>query len=145
MDEGQAAFRAGRAAMTIDGTFRLGAFGAIKDFEWGVTELPASADGKKVELRQLLGQRHHHEADGREARGAPRSSWPSSPRPRRCSSGSRRSASCRPARPRPMTERTWTDPIYGPFLKALDYAQTTLFVDELGAAPGRASTWSTAC
>ena len=47
MDEAQAAFRAGRAAMTIDGTFRLGAFGRIKGFEWGVTELPANADGKR--------------------------------------------------------------------------------------------------
>jgi multiple sugar transport system substrate-binding protein len=41
MDEGQAAFKAGLAAMTIDGTFRLGAFRTIEDFEWGVTELPA--------------------------------------------------------------------------------------------------------
>ena len=47
MDEAQAAFRAGRAAMTIDGTFRLGSFGGIKGFEWGVTELPANAEGKR--------------------------------------------------------------------------------------------------
>ena len=47
MDEAQAAFRAGRAAMTIDGTFRLGSFGTIKGFEWGVTELPANAEGKR--------------------------------------------------------------------------------------------------
>ena len=42
MDEGQAAFRAGKAGMTIDGTFRLGSFRTIKDFEWGVTELPTN-------------------------------------------------------------------------------------------------------
>jgi multiple sugar transport system substrate-binding protein len=35
MDEGQAAFRAGRAAMTVDGTFRLGAFGRIKNVRMG--------------------------------------------------------------------------------------------------------------
>ena len=29
-----------------------------------------------------------------------------------------------------LTEKNLADPIYGPFLKALDYAQTTLFVDE---------------
>ncbi|MBP0656312.1 hypothetical protein J8J20_20770, partial [Mycobacterium tuberculosis] len=45
MDEGQAAFRAGMAAMTIDGTFRLGSFKTINTFEWGVTELPANAEG----------------------------------------------------------------------------------------------------
>lgn len=47
MDEGQAAFRAGRAGMTIDGTFRLGAFRGITDFDWGVVELPANADGMR--------------------------------------------------------------------------------------------------
>jgi multiple sugar transport system substrate-binding protein len=45
MDEGQAAFRAGLAAMTIDGTFRLGSFNTIKSFEWGVTELPTNGQG----------------------------------------------------------------------------------------------------
>ena len=33
--------------MTIDGTFRLGAFKTIEGFEWGVTELPANADGMR--------------------------------------------------------------------------------------------------
>ena len=57
MDEGQAAFRAGLAAMTIDGTFRLGSFGTIKAFEWGVAELPANAEGLRSELCQLFCQR----------------------------------------------------------------------------------------
>ena len=39
MDEGQAAFKAGLAAFTVDGTFRLGAFKPITDFTWGVTEV----------------------------------------------------------------------------------------------------------
>jgi len=31
-----------------------------------------------------------------------------------------------------LTDANLADPIYGPFLKALDYAHTTLFVDEAG-------------
>src|SRR3546814_2575228 len=31
-----------------------------------------------------------------------------------------------------LTEEHLQDPIYGPFLKGLDYATTTLFVDEAG-------------
>ncbi|WP_342363599.1 extracellular solute-binding protein [Terrarubrum flagellatum] len=40
LSEGQAAFRAGRAAQHIDGSFRLGTFRAARGFEWGVAELP---------------------------------------------------------------------------------------------------------
>jgi multiple sugar transport system substrate-binding protein len=47
MDEGQAAFKGGLAAFTVDGTFRLGSFKPITDFEWGVTELPANAEGMR--------------------------------------------------------------------------------------------------
>jgi multiple sugar transport system substrate-binding protein len=41
LSESQAAFRAGRAAQHIDGSFRLGTFRAARGFEWGVAELPA--------------------------------------------------------------------------------------------------------
>lgn len=40
LSESQAAFRAGRAAQHIDGSFRLGTFRAARGFEWGVAELP---------------------------------------------------------------------------------------------------------
>ncbi len=40
LTEGQAAFRAGRAAQHLDGSFRLGTFRAARGFEWGVAELP---------------------------------------------------------------------------------------------------------
>jgi multiple sugar transport system substrate-binding protein len=40
LTEGQAAFRAGRAAQHVDGSFRLGTFRAARGFEWGVAELP---------------------------------------------------------------------------------------------------------
>jgi len=47
MDESQAAFRAGRAAMTVDGNFRSR---LCRDqvVRLGHRELPASVDGKKA-------------------------------------------------------------------------------------------------
>ena len=40
LSESQAAFRAGRAAQHVDGSFRLGTFKSARGFEWGVAELP---------------------------------------------------------------------------------------------------------
>jgi multiple sugar transport system substrate-binding protein len=40
LNESQAAFRAGRAAQHVDGSFRLGTFKSARGFEWGVAELP---------------------------------------------------------------------------------------------------------
>ncbi|MEM9431909.1 MAG: extracellular solute-binding protein, partial [Pseudomonadota bacterium] len=45
MDEPQAAFKAGRAGMHIDGSFRIGSLNNTRGLKWGVTELPATADG----------------------------------------------------------------------------------------------------
>jgi multiple sugar transport system substrate-binding protein len=40
LSESQAAFRAGKAAQHVDGSFRLGTFKSARGFEWGVAELP---------------------------------------------------------------------------------------------------------
>ncbi|MDG1857468.1 MAG: extracellular solute-binding protein [Emcibacteraceae bacterium] len=40
MDKGEIAFKAGRAAMHIDGSFALALFNRTRRLEWGVTELP---------------------------------------------------------------------------------------------------------
>jgi multiple sugar transport system substrate-binding protein len=85
MDEGQAAFRAGLAAMTIDGTFRLGSFGTIKTFE-------SSPEAMKVWM-EVVGELP-----------------------------ARRDVA--------LTPENVAHPVYGPFLKGLEYAHTTLFKDE---------------
>ena len=36
------AFKAGKAAMNIDGSFRIATLNAVKDLEWGVAELPSN-------------------------------------------------------------------------------------------------------
>ncbi|MBI3710428.1 MAG: extracellular solute-binding protein [Proteobacteria bacterium] len=41
LTDAQSAFKAGKAALTIDGSFRLGAFDGQRGLEYGVAELPA--------------------------------------------------------------------------------------------------------
>ena len=129
MDEGQAAFRAGMAAMTIDGTFRLGAFRGIEGFEWGVTELPANADGVRSNYASYFANGISAKTEGEKLEASKKFlAYITSPEAMDVwlkSVGelpARRSAA--------LTDANLADPIYGPFLKGLEYAHTTLFVDE---------------
>jgi len=129
MDEGQAAFRAGLAAMTIDGTFRLGAFNTIKNFEWGVTELPANADGLRSNYASYFANAIGAKAEGEKLEAAEKFlQYISSPEAMEIWL---KTVGELPARRAvAMTDENLKDPIYGPFLKALEYSHTTLFVDE---------------
>lgn len=129
MDEGQAAFRAGRAGMTIDGTFRLGSFSTIEDFEWGVTELPANDEGVRSNYASYFANAIGSGAEGEELEAAEKFlAYISSPEAMELwlevvgELPARRSVA--------LTDENLQDPIYGPFLHGLEYAQTTLFVDE---------------
>jgi multiple sugar transport system substrate-binding protein len=130
MDEGQAAFRAGLAAMTIDGTFRLGSFGTIKSFEWGVTELPANAQGVRSNYASYFANAITTKAEGEKLAAAEKFlAYVSSPEAMKIwmevvgELPARRTAA--------LTPENIAHPIYGPFLKGLEYAHTTLFKDEL--------------
>lgn len=129
MDEGQAAFKAGLAAMTIDGTFRLGAFKSIEGFEWGVTELPANAKGLRSNYASYFANGIAAGVEGEKLAAAEKFlAYLTSPEAMEIwlktvgELPARRSAA--------SSEANLADPIYGPFLKGLDYAHTTLFVDE---------------
>ncbi|MGK6314422.1 extracellular solute-binding protein [Neorhizobium sp. DT-125] len=129
MDEGQAAFRGGKAGMTIDGTFRLGAFGSIKDFEWGVTELPANNEGLRSNYASYFANGISAKTTGEELEASKKFlAYLTSPEAMAIwlktvgELPARRSAA--------LTEANLKDPIYGPFLKGLEYAHTTLFLDE---------------
>lgn len=135
MDEGQAAFKAGLAAFTIDGTFRLGAFRAITDFEWGVTELPANADGVRSNYASYFANGIGASAEGEEKAAAEKFlAYISSDEAMQVwletvgELPARRAAA--------LTDANVADPIYGPFLKGLEYAHTTLFVDESAQRQG---------
>lgn len=129
MDEGQAAFRAGRAGMTIDGTFRLGAFREITDFEWGVAELPASADGVQSNYASYFANAIGSGASGEELEAAQKFlAYISSEEAMTLwleevgELPARRAAA--------LTEANLANPVTAPFLKGLDYAHTTRFVEE---------------
>ena len=129
MDEGQADFRAGLAAMTIDGTFRLGSFGTIKSFEWGVTELPANAQGVRSNYASYFANAITTKAEGEKLAAAEKFlTYVSSPEAMKIwmevvgELPARRAAA--------LTPENAAHPIYGPFLKGLEYAHTTLFKDE---------------
>lgn len=130
MDEAQAAFKGGLAAMTIDGTFRLGAFSSIKAFEWGVTELPV-ANGVRSNYASYFANAITSKVTGEKLEAAKKFlAYVSSPEAMEIwmkvvgELPARRSAA--------LTQANLADPIYGPFLKGLEYAHTTLFVDEAG-------------
>lgn len=128
MDEGQAAFRAGMAAMTIDGTFRLGAF-AGNPFEWGVVELPADANGLRSNYSSYFANAIGATSEGEELIAAQKFlQYISSPEAMQIwlevvgELPARRDVA--------LTETNLADPIRGPFLKGLEYAHTTKFYDE---------------
>lgn len=130
MDEGQAAFRAGRAAMTVDGSFRLGAFGGIKNFEWGVAELPASADGKRSNFASYWVNAITAKPTGAKLEAAKKfMAFTTSPEAMQVWLDMVGELPARKAAAE--TQANLAHPIYGPFLKALNYSQATIFVDEL--------------
>ncbi|WP_119308706.1 extracellular solute-binding protein [Cohaesibacter haloalkalitolerans] len=129
MDEGQAAFRAGKAGMTIDGTFRLGSFKQIKDFEWGVAELPANADGYQSNYSSYFANGIGAKVKGEKLEAAEKFlAYVTSPEAMKIwldvvgELPAKREVA--------LTDENTANPIYGPFLKGLADAHTTLFVDE---------------
>jgi multiple sugar transport system substrate-binding protein len=131
MDEGQAAFRAGKAGMTIDGTFRLGAFSTIKDFEWGVTELPANKDGLRSNYASYFANGIGAKTTGEELEASKKYlTYLTSPEA--MAIWLKVVGELPALRSAALTDANLKDPIYGPFLKGLDYAHTTMFKDELG-------------
>lgn len=129
MDEGQAAFKGGLAAMTIDGTFRLGSFSSIKAFEWGVTELPANAQGVRSNYASYFANAITSKVQGEKLEASKKFlAYVSSPEAMELwlqvvgELPARRATA--------MTEKNLSNPIYGPFLKGLEYAHTTMFLDE---------------
>ena len=129
MDEPQAAFRAGRAAFHIDGSFRIGALQDTRGLEWGVTELPVGADGTQSNYASYWVNAITSSAEGPEYEASVRfMEYITSPEameiwlevvgelPARVDVG--------------MTPENANDPVFGPFIRGLEYAQTTIFADE---------------
>jgi multiple sugar transport system substrate-binding protein len=123
------AFKSGKAGLTIDGSFRLGAFDGQKGLEYGVAELP-SYNGKRANFSSYWVNGITSKAKGVKRDAAIKFlKFVTTPDamelwlhtvgelPARVSAAAK--------------ESDRTDPKYGPFIRGLDYAHATDFVDEL--------------
>lgn len=129
MDEPQAAFKAGRAGMHIDGSFRIGSLSALRGLDWAVAELPAGPDGTKSNYSSYWVNAITTKAEGEKYDAAVKfmeylisdeamQIWLDV-------------VGELPAKPSVgMTEANASDPIFGPFIRGLEYAHTTVFADE---------------
>ncbi len=131
MDEPQAAFKAGRAGMHIDGSFRIGALNSTRGLDWGVAELPAGPDGIKSNYSSYWVNALTTKAEGEKREAALKfiafitsdeamQLW-------------LETVGELPAKPSAaLTDEIKNDPVFGPFIAGLDYARTTIFANESG-------------
>ncbi len=131
MDEPQAAFKAGRAGMHIDGSFRIGALNKTRGLEWGVAELPAGPDGLQSNYSSYWVNAVTTKAEGEKLEAALKfmqyltsdeamQIW-------------LETVGELPAKPTAaLTEENKMDPVFGPFVAGLGYARTTIFANESG-------------
>ncbi len=129
MDEPQAAFKAGRAGMHIDGSFRIGSLNGVRGLKWGVTELPATSDGVRSNYSSYWVNGITTKAEGEKYDAAVKfmqyitsddamQVWLDV-------------VGELPAKPSVgLTESNANDPTYGPFIRGLAYAHTTKFANE---------------
>ncbi|MDP1670248.1 extracellular solute-binding protein [Phaeovulum sp.] len=131
MDEPQAAFKAGRAGMHIDGSFRIGALRDTRGLEWAVAELPAGPDGTQSNYASYWVNAITTKAEGEKYDAAVKfmdyitsdeamQIW-------------LETVGELPAKPSAaLTPANIADPVYGPFIKGLGYGHATIFADETG-------------
>ncbi|SMC55638.1 extracellular solute-binding protein [Primorskyibacter flagellatus] len=131
MDEPQAAFKAGRAGMHIDGSFRIGALESTRGLKWGVTELPANADGMRSNYSSYWVNAITTKAEGEKYDAAVKfMQYITSDEAMQVWLDV---VGELPAKPSVgMTETNANDPVFGPFIRGLEYAHTTKFADESG-------------
>jgi multiple sugar transport system substrate-binding protein len=128
MDEPQAAFKASRAGLHIDGSFRLGALADARGLEWGVTELPEH-DGVRSNFASYWVNGITSKAEGEKLEAAYKfldfittdeamQLWVD------------QVGELPAKRSVALTEANTNHPQYGPFIKGLEYAHATEFVNE---------------
>ena len=134
MDEPQAAFKASRAGFHIDGSFRLGALREQRGLDWGVTELPAH-NGVKSNFSSYWVNGITSKAEGEKLEAAYKflefltsdeamQLWVET-------------VGELPAKPSAaLTEANLNDEEYGPFIRGLEYAHTTVFAEESAQRQG---------
>lgn len=128
MDEPQAAFKAGRAGMHIDGSFRIGSLNKQRGLKWGVAELP-SHNGVQSNYSSYWVNAITTKATGEKYDAAVKfMQYITSDEAMQIWLDV---VGELPAKPSVgMTDANANDPVFGPFIKGLAYANTTKFVNE---------------
>jgi multiple sugar transport system substrate-binding protein len=128
MDEAQAAFKAGRAGLMVDGSFRIGALNATKGLEWGVAELP-TVNGVKSNYASYWVNAITSQSKGEKLAAAEKfMAYITSDEAMQVWLKTVGELPAKPAAA--MTPENQADPVYGPFIKGLGYAHATVFADE---------------
>ncbi|MEM7613530.1 MAG: extracellular solute-binding protein [Pseudomonadota bacterium] len=129
MDEAQAAFKAGRAAMHIDGSFRIGALNDTRGLKWGVAELPAGPDGTKSNYSSYWVNAITTKAEGEKYDAAVKfMEYVTSDEAMQVWIDTVGELPAKPSAA--LTEENANNPVYGPFIRGLEYANTTIFANE---------------
>lgn len=128
MDEPQAAFKAGRAGLLIDGSFRIGSLNKQRGLKWGVTELP-SHNGVQSNYSSYWVNAITSKAEGEKYDAAAKfMAYITSDEAMQIWLDT---VGELPAKPSVgLTEANANDPVFGPFIRGLAYAHTTKFVNE---------------
>ncbi|MHA1564408.1 MAG: extracellular solute-binding protein [Alphaproteobacteria bacterium] len=128
LTDGQTAFKAGKAGMTIDGSFRLGSFNKQRGLNYAITELPAH-DGNRFNYSSYWVNGLAAKSEGEQRAAAEKflafittndamQLWLDT-------------VGELPARPAiALVDANKTNPQFGPFIRGLAYANATHFVDE---------------
>ncbi|MGB5556510.1 MAG: extracellular solute-binding protein [Paracoccaceae bacterium] len=129
MDEPQAAFKAGRAGMHIDGSFRIGALNDVRGLKWGVAELPAGPDGTQSNYASYWVNAITSKAEGEKYDAAVKfMEYITSDEAMQIWLDTVGELPAKPSAA--MTDANKADPVFGPFISGLAYAKTTVFADE---------------
>lgn len=131
MDEPQAAFKAGRAGMHIDGSFRIGALDKVRGLKWGVAELPAAADGTKSNYSSYWVNAVTTKAKDEKYDAAVKfMAYITSDEAMQIWLDTVGELPAKPSAA--LTEQNASNEVFGPFIKGLEYAHTTIFANESG-------------
>ncbi|WP_289042593.1 extracellular solute-binding protein [uncultured Aliiroseovarius sp.] len=127
MDEPQAAFKAGRAAFMVDGSFRIGALNDTRGLKWGVTELPVGPNGEQSNYSSYWVNAITSSAEDEEYEAAVKfMDYVTSDEAMQIWLDTVGELPAKPS----AGEAAADDPVYGPFIRGLEYAHTTIFANE---------------
>ncbi|MFK7852691.1 MAG: extracellular solute-binding protein [Granulosicoccus sp.] len=129
MDEAQAAFKAGRAGMHIDGSFRIGALNKTRGLKWGVAELPAGPTGVQSNYSSYWVNAITTKATEEKYEAAVKfMQYITSDEAMQIWLDTVGELPAKPSTA--LTDTNKNDPVFGPFIRGLAYAHSTIFANE---------------